>query len=100
MRITRIEANLALTDAVVVAFCNLIFDDVFIVRNIRVIKSLEGKRLVCMPSRRTTQGVFKDMAHPLTSDFRLIMEKAILSCVDELLEKSKHTETINATVTE
>jgi len=35
-----------------------------------------------MPSRKTKSGEFKDVAHPISSDFRATMQEAILSAYE------------------
>ena len=42
-----------------------------------------------MPSRKTSDGEFKDIAHPLNTETREALKNAILSAYDEALEKEQ-----------
>ena len=73
VKITKIEGNMR-----VKGIASITIDDSFIVHDIKI---LEGKSrlFVAMPSRRTPSGEFKDIAHPINSETREIIQKAILS---------------------
>lgn len=59
------------------AFASVIFDNCFIVRDLRIINGTKGL-FVAMPSRKKKDGTYKDMAHPLNSEMRGKIEAAIL----------------------
>ena len=59
------------------------FDDVFVVRGMKVIKGLNGF-FISMPSRKMPDGSFRDIAHPITNEFRELIEKVILDKYNEL----------------
>jgi len=59
------------------AIVSITFDDVFVVHDIRVIEGQNGL-FVAMPSRRTADGKFKDIAHPINSKTRYLIQQAIL----------------------
>ncbi len=59
------------------AFASVIFDNCFIVRDLRIINGTKGL-FVAMPSRKKKDGTYKDMAHPLNSETRNKIESAIL----------------------
>ena len=60
------------------AFVSIVFDDCFMVNDIRVIQGKDGL-FISMPSRRKKNGKFKDIAHPLNSDTRQDIESQILA---------------------
>lgn len=76
MKITEININIREEDKLK-AFVNITFDDVFVVRGLKVIQGNSGL-FVCMPSRKMTDGSYKDIAHPIDNNFRTMMEKLIL----------------------
>jgi len=76
MNITEININVRDEDKLK-AFVNITFDDVFVVRGLKVIQGKSGL-FVCMPSRKMVDGTYKDIAHPINNDFRQVMEKLIL----------------------
>ena len=43
--------------------------------------------IVCMPSRKIKDGSYKDIAHPITNDFRHMLEQVILKTYSEELAK-------------
>ena len=53
------------------------FDNEFVVHDIKVIESQNGM-FIAMPSRKTPDGEFKDIAHPINAVTREKIQKAIL----------------------
>ena len=86
MEITEVNINLR-DEEKLKAFVNITFDDVFVVRGLKVIQGKSGL-FVCMPSRKLNDGTYKDIAHPINNDFRQTMEGLILSRYDELLTEA------------
>jgi stage V sporulation protein G len=77
MNITEVNINLRDEDKLK-AFVNITFDDVFVVRGLKVIAGKNGL-FVCMPSRKLEDGTYKDIAHPICNDFRQQLEEHVLS---------------------
>ncbi len=86
MEITEININLRDEDKLK-AFVNITFDDVFVVRGLKVIQGNSGL-FVCMPSRKMPDGSHKDIAHPISNEFRQKMEALILSEYHRLVAES------------
>ncbi len=61
------------------AFASVVFDDCFIVNDLRVIEGREGQVFVTMPARKTRNGQMRDIAHPLNSDTREQIESHVLA---------------------
>jgi len=59
------------------AYVTMVFDNCFIVRDLKVIQSDKGM-FVSMPSRRKKDGSFKDVVHPLNSETRKNIETRII----------------------
>jgi stage V sporulation protein G len=59
------------------AYATVVFDNCFIVRDLKVIKSEKGL-FVSMPSRRKKDGTFKDVVHPLNAEMRKMIEDRII----------------------
>ena len=68
------------------AIVSVTFDDCFVVHDIKVIEG-QDKLFIAMPSRKTADGEFKDIAHPINSSTREELEKAILAKYDEVLSE-------------
>ena len=56
---------------------SITFDEAFVVRDIRIIEGQNGL-FVAMPSRKTPDGEFRDIAHPITTEARQLIQEAIL----------------------
>ena len=60
----------------------IVLDDQFAVHDIRIIEGDNGL-FTAMPSRKTTTGGYRDVAHPITPETRDMIEKAILNAYKE-----------------
>ena len=58
-------------------YATMVFDNCFIVRDMKIIKSDEGF-FVSMPSRRKKDGSFKDIVHPLNVETRQLIEDKVI----------------------
>lgn len=58
------------------------FDSCFVVRNMKIIESEKGL-ILCMPTRKMPDGQFKDIAHPITAEFRGKLEKEVFARFQE-----------------
>ena len=59
------------------AVVSITFDDTFVVHDIKVIEG-QDKLFIAMPSRKTPDGEFKDIAHPINSEMRETIQTKIL----------------------
>lgn len=78
MEITDIRIRRVGADGKLKAYVTVTFDDCFVVHNIKVIEGKNGA-FIAMPSRKTKTGEYKDVAHPINSDFRSKLQTDILS---------------------
>lgn len=67
------------------AFVNIVIDDAFIIRNIKVIEGENGL-FVAMPSRRVSSGEYRDIAHPINTETRNMVERIIIEKYKEVLQ--------------
>ena len=77
MEITDVRLRKVNSENRMKAVASVTFDDAFVVHDIKVIESAE-ETFIAMPSRRTPKGEFKDIAHPINSETREMIQKAIL----------------------
>jgi stage V sporulation protein G len=68
------------------AYCSVVFDDMFVVHDLRVVEGVNGV-FVAMPRRRTPEGEYKDLAHPITAEARELVQKAVLAAYHEAERK-------------
>ena len=69
------------------AIVSVTFDDMFAVHDIKVIES-GTKVFIAMPSRKTPEGEFRDVAHPINAVMRENLNNAILEKYYEHKEKN------------
>ena len=69
-------------DSKLKAVASVTLDDCFVVHDIKVIEGADGP-FIAMPSRKTNNGEFKDIAHPLNTETREELRAAILAAYDE-----------------
>lgn len=68
------------------AYASIVFDDCFVIRDLRVISGTSGL-FVAMPSRRRKDGSFRDSVHPLDITTRMKIEKSIIDLYKEKVAK-------------
>ena len=69
------------------AYASITFDQAFVVRGLKVIEGKNGL-FVVMPSRKLSDGTFKDIAHPLNNETRGQIEKTVLNKFYETMPES------------
>ena len=77
MEITDIRIRQVTADGKLKAYVTVTFDDCFVVHNVKVIEGKNGA-FIAMPSRKTKTGEYKDVAHPINSTFRGLLQERIL----------------------
>lgn len=69
MTITDVRIRKIATEGKMKAIVSVTFDNEFVVHDIKVIEGQNGL-FIAMPSRKTPDGEFKDIAHPINTDTR------------------------------
>lgn len=72
-------------DAKLKAVASIIIDDCFAIHDIKVISGNDGN-FIAMPSRKTPDGEFKDIAHPINSQTREMIRENVLAAYEEALK--------------
>ncbi len=73
------------------AVVSITIDDAFVVHDIKVIEGQE-KLFIAMPSRKTPDGEFKDIAHPINASTREELETKILAEYEKAMAEESSTE--------
>lgn len=68
------------------AVASITIEDAFVVHDIKVIGGTDGL-FIAMPSRKTNDGEYKDIAHPLNTETREQIKSAILTAYNDELNK-------------
>lgn len=82
MQITDVRLRKVNSENRMKAVASVTFDNEFAVHDIKVIESQNGL-FIAMPSRKTPNGEFKDIAHPINTETREMLLKAILDKYNE-----------------
>jgi stage V sporulation protein G len=77
MEVTDVRLRRVNTEGRMRAIASITLDQEFVVHDIRVIDGNNGL-FVAMPSKRTPDGEFRDIAHPINSNTRSKIQEAVL----------------------
>jgi stage V sporulation protein G len=77
MEITDVKV-IPVDDEKLKAFVSIVFDQCFVVTDIKIIHGPKGL-FVSMPSKKRKDGTFKDIAHPLNNQMRQYLEEKVLT---------------------
>jgi stage V sporulation protein G len=77
MTITDVRVRKIAKDGKMKAIVSVTLDDEFVVHDIKVIEGEKGL-FIAMPSRKTADGEYRDIAHPINSETRQQMQEVIL----------------------
>jgi len=86
MEITQVRV-FPVEDEKLKAFVSVIFDDCFVVSDIKIIEGQQGL-FISMPSKKRKNGTFRDIAHPLNNETRRRFEEEIIASYRDMLEES------------
>ncbi|CAC7277090.1 TPA: septation regulator SpoVG [Staphylococcus aureus] len=82
MKVTDVRLGKIQTDGRMKALVSITLDEAFVIHDLRVIEGNSGL-FVAMPSKRTPDGEFRDIAHPINSDMRQEIQDAVMKVYDE-----------------
>ncbi|MBR7099738.1 MAG: septation regulator SpoVG [Clostridia bacterium] len=87
MNITDVRIRLAQReDSKLRAVASITIDDCFVIHDIKVIEGTESP-FIAMPSRKTGEGEYKDIAHPLNTETREQLKNLVLSAYQAELNR-------------
>ncbi len=78
MQITEIRIRKVTAEGKLKAYVTVTFDNCFVVHNVKIIEGKTGL-FIAMPSRKTSSGDYKDVAHPISLEFRTQLQDRILA---------------------
>lgn len=82
MKVTDVRLRKIQTDGRMKALVSITLDEAFVIHDLRVMEGNSGL-FVAMPSKRTPDGEFRDIAHPINSDMRQEIQDAVMKVYDE-----------------
>ena len=86
MQITDVRVRKITKEGKMRAVVSITLDDEFVVHDIKVIEGEKGL-FIAMPSKKTADGEFRDIAHPINSSTRETIQKLILESYEKALEE-------------
>ncbi len=86
MTITDVRVRKVLKEGKLKAVVSITIDDVFVVHDIKVVDGDKGL-FIAMPSRKSSDGEYRDVAHPINSETREEIQKLILSEYQKMLDE-------------
>ena len=78
MQITDIRIRQIAKEGKMKAVVSVTFDEAFVVHDIKIIDGEKGL-FIAMPSRRASDGEYRDIAHPINAETRRILQDSILA---------------------
>ena len=91
MKITDVRVRRIAKVGKMKAVVSITLDSEFVVHDIKVIEGEKGL-FVAMPSKKTADGEYRDIAHPINSEMRRMVEDTILQKYTESLESDAEDE--------
>ncbi len=91
MEITDVRVRKVAKEGKMKAVVSITIDDVFVVHDIKVIEGEKGL-FIAMPSRKASDGEYKDIAHPINSTTREHIQRLILDRYEQALQEADEEE--------
>ena len=84
MRITDVRVRKMTQDSKMKAIVSITIDDEFVVHDIKVFEGEKGL-FIAMPSKKASDGEYRDIAHPINSETRDRIQRIILESYEKAL---------------
>ena len=91
MQITDVRIRKVTKDGKMKAVVSITLDNEFVVHDIKIIEGEKGL-FIAMPSRKSVDGEYRDIAHPINSDTRERIQALILEQYEAALLEAESTE--------
>lgn len=88
MQITDVRVRKITKEGKMKAVVSITLDDEFVVHDIKVIEGEKGL-FIAMPSKKATDGEYRDIAHPINSSTRENLQRVILKSYEKALDESE-----------
>lgn len=86
MKITDVRVRKVESDSKMRAVASITIDDVFVIHDIKIIEGEKGL-FIAMPSKKGADGEYRDIAHPINSDTRVMLQEVILDAYENASEE-------------
>jgi stage V sporulation protein G len=89
MQITDVKVRKLFDEGPMKGIVSVTFDGQLAVHDIKVINARD-KYFIVMPSRKNPDDTYRDIVHPINSQFRAALEKAVIEAYYEALENAEN----------
>ena len=89
MKLTDVKIRKFFDEGPMKAIASATFDGCLAVHDIKVIYARE-RYFIVMPSRKNPDGTYRDIVHPINSDFRVALEEAVIDAYHVQLVAAEH----------
>ena len=83
MQITDVRIRKVEKEGKMKAVASITIENEFVVHDIKIIEGEKGL-FIAMPSRKTAEGEYRDIAHPISSETRTMLQELILEKYKEI----------------
>ena len=90
MNITDVRVRKMTKESKMKAVVSITIDDEFVIHDIKVVEGEKGL-FIAMPSRKAADGEYRDIAHPINSSTRELIQKTILESYEKALSEPDET---------
>ena len=91
MKITDVKVRKLFDEGPMKAIVSVTFDGQLAVHDIKVINARD-KFFIVMPSRKNPDDTYRDIVHPINSDFRVMLEAEVIAAYNAALESAENVE--------
>ena len=88
MQITDVRVRKVAKEGKMKAIVSITIDNEFVVHDIKVIEGEKGV-FIAMPSRKAADGEYRDIAHPINTETRYMIQRIILERYEAALESDE-----------
>jgi stage V sporulation protein G len=89
MKITETRVRLVKKeDGKLKAVASITIDDCFVVHDVKILEGNDGEYFIAMPSKKTPEGEYKDIVHPLNTETREQIKSVVLEAFKKVKEET------------
>lgn len=88
MKITDVKIRKIFDEGPMKAVASVTFDSQLAVHDVKVINA-QNRFFVVMPSRKNPDGTYRDIVHPINSEFRGMLEASVIAAYEDALARAE-----------
>lgn len=88
MKVTNVRIKLVNTEGRLKAVGSITLEECFVIHDVRVLEGEKGM-FVAMPSKKMPNGMFRDIAHPINTETRTMIDEEVLKAYEYAVENGE-----------